>query len=261
MSARQIRGRVGSYSFFGIPRISKGLRLPLAYLVLSGAMVFAAGGLPKGEIDSQENLEAVLKLIRPAIALKGAPGRISYSTVCALEGAVLPFPKLELRPPLTDKIGFDAVREIFRDDKRVKVTRNRSGITTITVGDPPTDILQTRIRRVELTPKEQYNSVLAIAAIMRTEEFNSAVHVLGIKQPVSVMAASIIEPTKGMPHLPISLNNVTVDEAFDRIAKTFRIAVLYASCPASSNKPRMITFDAVALYDPLKPPWFPHSED
>ena len=244
---------------FSTFRMFKRLGPAFICLSLAGAAVSLAGaaGLPKGELDSQRNLEAVLNFLRPAMTSKGGPGRISYSTVCAQDGAVLPFPKLELRPPLTDKTGIDTVREIFRDDKRVKVTRNRSGIMTITVGEPPTDILQTRIRRVVLTPKEQYNEQLAIAAVMRTEEFNSAAHVLGIKQPISVLAVSIVEPTKGMPHLPISLNNVTVDEAFDRIARTFRVAVLYASCPAESNQPRMITFDSVALYDPLRPPWFP----
>src|SRR5205085_4436911 len=125
------------------------------------------------------------------------PGRISYSTVCVRDGAFLPFPKLELRPPLTDKTGFDTVRQIFRDDKRVKVARNRSGIITITVGEPPTDILQTRIRRLMLTPEEQYNEQSAIVAVMHTDEFESAERILGIKGPISVLAINIVEPTKG----------------------------------------------------------------
>lgn len=244
---------------FSTFRMSNCFGLAFAYLILAGAAVSLAGaaGLPKGEVESERNLDAVLNFLRPALTSKGGPGRISYSTVCARDGSVLPFPKLQLRPPLTDKTGFDTVREVFRDDKRAKVTRNRSGIMTITVGEPPTDILQTRIRRLALTPEEQYNEQLAIVAVKHTDEFKSAERVLGIKEPTSVIAVNIVEPTKGLPHLPSSLKNITVDEAFDRIARTFRVAILYASCPPQSNQPRMIMFDSVPLYDPLRPPWFP----
>jgi hypothetical protein len=244
---------------FSTFRISKRFGLFLACVILAGAAASFAGaaGLPKGEVDSQRNLDAVLNFLRPAFGSKGGPCRISYSTVCARDGSVLPFPKLQVRPPLTDKTGFDTVCEIFRDDKRVKVTRNRSGITTITVGEPPTDILQTRIRRLSLTPTEQYNEQSAIVAVMHTEEFESAERVLGIKGPVSVLAINIVQPTKGLPHLPSSLKNITVDEAFDRIARTFHVAILYASCSPRSKQPRMIMFDSVPLYDALRPPWFP----
>jgi hypothetical protein len=242
---------------YGLPstlRISKRFGLALVYLVISGA-----AGFPKAEVESQANLDAVLSYLRPTFTSKGGPGRISYSTVCARDDSGLLFPKLQLRSPSTDKTGFDAVRQIFRDDKRVRVTRNSSGIITITVGEPPTDILQTRIRRLSLMPNEQYNEQLAIVAVMHTKEFESAERVLRIKVPTSVLAVNIVEPTKGLPHLPSSLENTTVDEALDRIARTFRVAVLYASCPPQSNQPRMITFDSVPLYDPLRPPWFPRN--
>ena len=135
-------------------QMSRRFGLRFAYLILAGAAatLVGAAGLPTGEVESQRNLDAVLKFLRPAFTSRGGPGRISYSTVCAQNGAVLPFPKLELRSPLTEKTGFGAVREIFRDDKRVKVSRNPSDIITITVGEPPTDILQTKIRRLALTP-------------------------------------------------------------------------------------------------------------
>jgi hypothetical protein len=233
--------------------------LTLVYLVIAGSAASLAGaaGLPKGEVESQANLDAVLNFLRPAFTSKGGPCRISYSTVCARDDSALPFPKLQLRPPSTHETGFDAVREIFTDDNRVKVTRNPSGIISIRVGEPPTDILQTRIGRLSLTPNEQYNEQLAIVAVMHTEEFKSAERVLGIKEPMSVLAVNIVEPTKGLPHLPSTLTNITVDEAFDRIAQTFRVAILYASCPPQPNQPRMIMFNSVPLYDPLRPPWFP----
>lgn len=259
MKARYTRSWSESYPPFSTFRMSKRFGPLFAYLILVGAAasLAAAAGVPKGEIDSQRHLDTVLNFLRPAFTSKGGPARISYSTVCARDGAALPFPKLQVRPPLTDRTGFDAVRQIFRNDKRVEVTRNRSGVITITVGEPPTDILQTQIRRLVLTPQEQYNEQLAIVAVMHTEEFTAAERVLRIKEPASVLGFNIVEPTKGLPHLPSSLNNITVDEAFDRIAKTFHCAVLYATCPAQRNQPRMIMFESVPLYDLLRPPWFP----
>jgi hypothetical protein len=233
--------------------------------VLSACLIFAsalanvtgAADLPKGEADSHRNLDAVLRLLRPALPPKGAPGRISYSTVCTRDGADIPFPDLRLRPPSAGKRGLDAVREIFADNKNVRVTKNRSGIMTITVSKPPMDILQTKIRRMTLTPSQRYNQQLAIVAVMHTEEFKSAEHVLRVRVPNSVLAVNIVEPTKGLPHLPATLENITVDEAFDQIARTFSVVILYATCPPQPGKARLITFDCVPLYDPLRPPWFP----
>jgi len=247
------------YPLFSSLRIPKRFGLAFAYLVLVGAAVnlAAADGAPKGEIESQRNLDAVLNFLRPAFTFEGGPARISYATVCIRDGAFLPFPKLQVRPPSTGETGFNAVREIFRDDKRVKVTQNRSGIVTITVGEPLTDILETRILRLALPPKEQYNAQLKPVSPVDTEEFRSAERALGIKVPPSVLGYNVVEPTKGLPHLPSSLRNITVDEALDRIARTFHVAILYSSCPAQSNQPRMIMFDSVPLYDALRPPWFP----
>jgi len=130
-----------------------------------------------------------------------------------------------------------------------------SGTVTIQAGTAKT--LMAVAFKSGMTTSGVTSGQLAIAAVMQTEEFNSAVRVLGIKQPISVLAVNIVEPTKGLPHLPSSLENVTVDEAFDHLAKTFRVAILYASCPPQSNQPRMITFNSVPLYDSLRPPWFP----
>jgi hypothetical protein len=259
MKTRNARNSSEGYPASCTFRMSTRFSPRFAYLILTCAAATIAGAtnLPKGEVESKRNLDAVLSFLRPTFTSKGGPGRISYSTVCAGDGAALPFPKLRVRPPLADKTGLEAVREIFRDDKRVKVTRNRSGIITITVGEPSTDILRTQIRRLSLTPNEQYNEQLAIVAVMQSEEFTSAERALGIKVPPSVLAYNIVEPTKGLPHLPRSLENVTVDEALDRIATTFRVAILYATCRPESSQPRMVMFHSVPLYDPLSPPWFP----
>ena len=216
-----------------------------------------AADVPKGEIESQRNLHAVLNFLRPAFTSKGGPARISYSTVCLRDGAYLPFPKLLLRPPLAGETGLDAVREMFEGDKRVNVSRNPSGIITITVGKPATDILQTKIDRLALSPSEQYNDQLAIVAIIQSNEFISAERDLRIKMPPTVLGYNIVEPAKGLPHLPSVFRSLTVDEALNQIAKTFRVAILYAHCPGRSNEPGMIMFDDVPLYDMYRPPWFP----
>ena len=73
-----------------------------------------------------------------------------------------------------------AVREIFKNDKRVMVSEDRSGMIRITIGQPASALLQTRIHLVTLKLHEQYNAILAIFAIENTTEVEVAERKLGV---------------------------------------------------------------------------------
>ena len=73
-----------------------------------------------------------------------------------------------------------AVREIFKNDKRVMVSEDRSGMIRITIGQPASALLQTRIHLVTLKLHEQYNTILAIFAIENTTEVEVAERKLGV---------------------------------------------------------------------------------
>jgi hypothetical protein len=117
-------------------------------LLLGSALGFAnVEGLPRGYVISQYNQEAVLKYLRPALLSRGGAGRIYYSAACKTkDGETLPFPRVEVRPPSKGTTGLVAVREIFENHKHVMVSEDRSGMIRITIGQPASALLQTRIR-------------------------------------------------------------------------------------------------------------------
>src|SRR3984957_5876809 len=48
--------------------------------------------------------------------------------------------------------------------------------------------------------------------------------------PARTLSIGIAQPADGLPHLPGVITNVTVDQALDLVAKTFRGIVLYEFC-------------------------------
>src|SRR5436309_1670058 len=83
------------------------------------------------------------------------PMRVYYGTVCSKEKPA-EFPSVTVQPPGKDKMGLEAVREIFAKDKNVKVTED-GGIIRIWIGEPPIAILQAKLGRLVLTPSAQYS--------------------------------------------------------------------------------------------------------
>jgi YD repeat-containing protein len=93
-----------------------------------------------------------------------------------------------------------------------------------------TTVLQTRIHRLKLKPLDAYNPGLAIAAIQNANEVASAQRRLGVEPPVIITDMNVVEPTHGLPHLPSTLTDVTVDQALDLVAKTFKGVVSFGVC-------------------------------
>ena len=220
--------------------------------MLGSALGFAsAEGLPRGYVISQHNQEAVLKYLWPALLSRRGAARIYYSTACKTkDGESLPFPRVEVRPPLKETRGLVAVREIFKNDKRVMVSEDRSGMIRITIGQPASALLQTRIHLVTLKLHEQYNAILAIFAIENTTEVEVAERKLGFDHPNIVFGGGINLPEKGVrfPHRPASMKDLTMDRALDAVARTFGGIVVHETCAERSGK-RLVSLDFVQVAD------------
>jgi len=200
---------------------------------------------------SAHNENAVLEYLRPALRSVGGSCRLYYSAPCyAEDGDPLPFPALSVQPPAKRKNGVSVVREIFKNDHKVDVATDRSGIITIRIGAPPSELLRTRIPLLTLKPQERYNAIKAIVALTKTKEVEAAERKLGLKEPLVIMGLLEVEPKKGLPHLPSSLRDVTVDQALDVVAKTFKGIVLYGACadPSGERLYFLDFVDVVPLY-------------
>jgi len=206
-------------------------------LMLCNALGGCLGAVPLppaqqgGPSASARNEGAVLKYLRPALKSSGKAPRVYYRASCQGKGGnPVPFPRTEVQPPSKGKTGVAAVREVFRDDKDVTVTEGRTGIIRIRIGKAPDAFLQTKISLLTLKPMEQYNPTLAVSAIESTGEVEAAMRRLGVRPVQAIGTQLIAEPAKGLPHLPSSMKNVTVDQALDSIAKTFKDVVVYGAC-------------------------------
>lgn len=194
--------------------------------------------------ESEKSEETVLNHLSAVLGASGPGARLYYSSDCEVPGIrAVPFPRIHVQAQQQRKTGLVAVREIFTNHKNISVTEEKSGTIKIRIGAVPDAILQTKISLVKLAPLQQYNPQKAIDALEETKEVKAAMRKLGFQLPVTLLSGGSSEPEEGLPHLPTALRNVTMDEALDVIASTFKGIVIYGACatPASHSGERFFS--------------------
>jgi hypothetical protein len=185
---------------------------------------------------------AVIDYLRPALRYVGGAARIYYTSECrAAEkntsgNSQFLFPAVYLEPLPAGVTGANAVRQIFRDDPNVTVTQDRSGMLRVMIGSVSTAILQTRIETLTLNPYDQYSAPSAVDTIENAPELHTAEHRLDVYLNQSTIDIIVSGPIPGAPHLPKLIQNVTVEEALDSVAKTFKGIVAYGVCTQPGGK-------------------------
>jgi hypothetical protein len=188
-------------------------------------------------VISWRNEQAVLADLRPALDSNKSVGRIYYrARSCSADMPdAVPFPRIEVHPANADSIGLDAVRSVFRDAHEIRVMADHSGTIRIWIGGVPDEILHTKISHLTLNSRQQYNPVDAIEALLINGDVESAGHRLGLRPQGSIDDHLLAPPLKELPHLPSTLTNVTLDQAFDLIATIFKGAIIYGICPEAGK--------------------------
>jgi hypothetical protein len=177
------------------------------------------------------NEEAVLRYVRPVLQSSGAAALIYYHTDCqADDDYPIPFPKLVLRTPRVHATGVLDIRDIFRSSKQVSVADAEPRLVHIIIGSVPEALLDTEISSLVLRPGEQYDVQSAFRAIEDTVEFQQTLRKLGMRGIPRPYNLPVQSPVAGLPHLPASLTNITVDHALDTIAKKFDVIVVLGYC-------------------------------
>jgi hypothetical protein len=146
------------------------------------------------------------------------------------------FPAVFLQLSSAGVTGLDAIRQIFQDDPNVTVAQDRSGMIRITIGSVSTAILQTKIQALTLSPDDQYSAPLAVGAVENTPEIRAAERSLGLSQPLTGIGPFEGAPIAGAPHLPKVMQNITVDEALDSVARIFKGIITYGICTKPDGK-------------------------
>ena len=179
--------------------------------------------------------DAMLKYLVPALVKAGKAGRIYYEASCP-PGELIPnihytFPTINLHPPSKDVSGLAAVREIFQDNPNIEVEERPSGIIRIKIGKVFNTILQTNISLIAVPPEGVYDSHSAITAIEMSKEVRAATSKLDLRLNNGMFDGGITPPGEGRPHLSSPMTNLTMDEALDIVAQTFKEIIVYGACP------------------------------
>ena len=209
------------------------IALMAVVLAISLTGIRAAEPSPDSGLRPDERFEqTVLGYLRQPILAAKKVGRLYYVVPCKNpdHDFPAPFPEVKAQAALNGHIDLEAVREIFRDDKRVAVSEETDGIIRIHIGEVPAAILKTKIPILRLKPIQQYDPAWATMALTDSKAVQVAMRKLGLKEAPFVFSLASNLPAKPAPHLPTVLKNVTLDQALDMVAKTFRVVVVFGEC-------------------------------
>jgi hypothetical protein len=196
--------------------------------------------------ETNKRNEAALDFLRSSFKRELTGGRVYYSaSTCEAGSALIPFPELKVKKSATTKFGLPAVQEVFADDPRVEVREGADGIIDIVIGDVPKEFLQTRIHRIDLDSEARFNAILAVDAIMATKPVAAAQKKLNLLSPIVFEDTLLSWPLPGLPHLPRTVKNITLDQALDTVAKTFSGIVVFGYC----TNTRMYSVDFTGGYN------------
>lgn len=199
-----------------------------AFFVLAGPRLAVVSALADWHAD--ESL--ALQILRLELRDTGKVARIYYMGACEnARHAAWELPLIEMHAPTENETGLDAVRAIFQNYGEIAVTEEPEGIIRVRIGEFPDAILQTRISQLDLTAEGQFNPNRAVMGIISDEDVVAATDALGLHHPTYITSFSPQLPMPGLPHLPPSLSDLTMDQALDDVALSFHAIVTYAICP------------------------------
>lgn len=183
---------------------------------------------------SAVNERDVIGALRPVLRSSGKVARVYFSAYCPPgEDAPVVFPKIKLLAPPTNVTGLAAVRALFNGSRDVSLAEEPEGIIRVTIGSVPKSLLLTRIATLRLDTAAQYKDLFAVQAIIWAPEVQSAMKKMHIRVSNKPIIASENPADERLPHLPALISNITVDQALDDVAKTFRTVVVYGACANS----------------------------
>jgi hypothetical protein len=190
---------------------------------------------PKNEVDlynlSVRNQEILHRNLGPLLNASALAGRVYVQSSCLGNSTnILFFPRINVKPQTQRKPSVGVIRKALAHNRNVRVAQSRPGILGIWVGDVSNDLLSTRIHVLRLGDLERYNYTKAIAAIIDTKEVQTKMRQTGMDAVPNVAMYPIVSPDPKVPHLPASMTDLTVDEALDRIARTFGGLIIYWEC-------------------------------
>jgi hypothetical protein len=216
---------------------------PVTIFALNAVLTMTCLSQAQGVKSGREDSAARSTMID---VLKKAPfsGSLEYSGRCGPQPPpILP----AVRPPRQDRdsSSLGMLREIFADEPEMQVTQEPDGTIRMVDNNLPKDLLQIRVSRISF--KDTYDPIDAQSLVLSAPEVRSFMDVHGIRSHddqlrFHEMRGLHQEPQPGFPYISENLENVTVQQAMDRLLKTFPGFWVYENCPGGKSG-RVVAFD------------------
>lgn len=219
------------------------VRIAVAGVFLLGASTICSGA-PSAEDHNNATRDARAKAeyemftdLTTALVATGKFARIYvHDDPCQVgELGWLVFPEMKFRAPAKGQKGLEAIRYMFGDDPHTEVSEDPSGMVRITIGKVSAELLGTKVHSLAFSQRAQYNPQLpvpdgSIDTILSAPEVKTVMAKLKVSTIGGFFEIIEAPPIETDPHLPPSMNDVTVDEALDIVARTFGGVVSYEEC-------------------------------
>jgi hypothetical protein len=193
-------------------------------LVATCALVLASSCL------GQERVQSITDVLSRA----RVSGSLAYSSPAPCRPEPFRFPSFpKLLPTIYSGSPLDALREMFADDPKMRVTQEPSGIVRMAETDAPNDLLDVKIHHVlfDLSrfgpvafggPNMELNKILGTPEVQAFKSAHNIGPFSGFRLPGNATSYS--------KHVPGELNDVTVSQALDHVLRTFPGYWIYGNC-------------------------------
>jgi len=216
-----------------IPLIEGGMSDVIRYTVTWSC---ASPAAEMEAIGGRQQEQRMFGTVAPVLSHGHLSARLYYESTCTPEnGAARLFPRLNLRSPELGNSWLDSIRSIFREEPGVNASQGKDGIVRIKIGSYPGEILNTKISRLKFRHVARFDETLALAAIMRAPELQAEMKRLNMHVAANEKPVPTGKGGSAGPHLPAEIKGVTLDQALDLVATTWKSMVAYGVCQNSGE--------------------------
>jgi len=212
-------------------------RRPLHVIVIALAIGMGGRSLAQEIRLLSPNPQPLLPILR-VLNSAGLSASLETSGVCDSES----FPQF---PQVDEKSGdstLATLRAMLSSNRGPRVTQDSNGTIRVVEPDVPTDLLKVRMSHITFDDGIYSASDALLLVVMNAPEVGAFFqdNPIAGPLPVTIVSGGIGKPPSGSPHISGTLENVTVEDALDRILLSFPGIWLYENCPQTEKHTRTV---------------------
>jgi hypothetical protein len=151
---------------------------------------------------------------------------------CASGAVPIDIPSITWQDPVRARDAAVAIRDALRANEQLSVARVSRHVIVVKDAGVRNEVLDTRIRTLELN-SESWSPTMIVMIAIRSQEVQETMRQKGIKTPIS--NGGLAGGVRGL-HMPRRIENATLGEVFNAVLRKFGGIVLYDDCSSPDGK-------------------------